>query len=63
MSFDRQLDVLVAVLLAVVTFLGCIFSAVMSVRVSALVSVGVFLATLVFGRRIADVILDIFGAA
>ncbi len=61
MSFDRQLDVLVRVLLALIAFAGCILADVVSVEVSLLVSAGVFLATLIFGRRIAEVVTTIFG--
>jgi len=61
MSYDRQLDVLVAVLLTALTFVGCIFYFAISVKAGLLVSAGVFLAKLVFGRRIAEVVTSLFG--
>ncbi len=60
MSYDRQLDILVAILLTVLTFAGCIFYGAMPVKTSLLVSAGVFLAGLIFGRRIAEVVTSIF---
>ncbi len=59
MSFDRQLDLLVTILTTVVVFVGCIFSGELSVKISLLVAAGVFLARLVLGRGISE-ILDIF---
>ncbi len=61
MSYDRQLDIVVAILLTVLTFVGCIFYFAISAKASLLVSVGVFLAALVFGRRIAEVVTSFFG--
>jgi hypothetical protein len=61
MSYDRQLDVLVAILLTVLTFVGCVFYFAISPKASFLVSAGVFLAALVFGRRIAEVVTSLFG--
>jgi hypothetical protein len=60
MSYDRQLDVLVAILLAPLTFVGCIFIGAIPPTASLIVSVGVFLATLIFGRRIAEVVASFF---
>ena len=60
MSYDRQLDILVAILLTVLTFVGCIFYFVISAKASLLVSAGVFLAALVFGRRITQVVTSMF---
>ncbi len=60
MSYDRQLDILVAILLTVLTFVGCIFYGAISAKASLLVSVGVFLAALVFGGRIAEVVVTSF---
>jgi hypothetical protein len=62
MSFDRQLDALVAVLAALVTFVGCLFSGALTVGSSSVIAVGVFLAGFFFGRRIVEITLDLFGA-
>jgi hypothetical protein len=61
MSYDRQLDILVAILLTVLTLVGCIFYIGISAKASLLVSAGVFLAVLFFGRRIAEVVTSLFG--
>ncbi len=61
MSWDRQLDILVAILLTLLTFVGCIFSFALSVKASLLVSLVVFLAALVFGRRITEVVTSLLG--
>jgi hypothetical protein len=49
-SFDRQLDILVSVLVALVVFVGCVFSGALTVASSLLIAVGVFLLGLLFGR-------------
>jgi hypothetical protein len=54
MAFDRQLDVLVAVLTAFLTFVGCVFSGALTVTSSLLIAAGVLLAGLLFGRRVAE---------
>jgi hypothetical protein len=59
MGFDRQLDLLAAILTAVLVFVGCVFYFALSVKVSAFISTGVFLAGLVFGRRISKIVTDI----
>jgi len=61
MSFSRQVDVLVAALTALITFVGCVLYFALSVRISALVSVGVLLAGVVFGRRVFDIVANMFG--
>jgi hypothetical protein len=58
MTFDRQLDVLVAVLAAFLTFVGCVFSGALTITSSLLIAAGVFLAGLLFGRRVAEFALD-----
>jgi hypothetical protein len=58
MSFDRQLDIFVVVLVALLTFVGCVFSGALTVTSSLLIAAGVFLAGLLFGRRVAEFALD-----
>jgi hypothetical protein len=59
MSYDRQLNVLVAILVTPLTFAGCTFFFVMPVKASLLVSAGVFLAAIIFGPRIAEVVTSV----
>lgn len=59
MSFDRQLDLLVTILTTVMVFISCIFSGELSVQISLFIAAGVFLAGLVLGRGISE-ILHIF---
>jgi hypothetical protein len=54
MSFDRQLDIFVAVLTALLTFVGCVFSGALTITSSLLIAAGVFLAGLLFGRTVAE---------
>jgi hypothetical protein len=60
MSFDRQLDILMAALAGMVTVMGCIFIGGLSMNLSLLISAGVFLAGLLFGRSIAEFVNNIF---
>jgi hypothetical protein len=60
MSFDRQLDVLMAVLSSFIVFVGCIFLGGIPIKISLIISVCVFLAGLVFGRRVAEIITSFF---
>jgi uncharacterized membrane protein len=60
MGFNRQLDVLMAVLAALVVFVGCILIIGIPIKISSLISVCVFLAGLVFGRRVAEIVTSIF---
>jgi len=60
MSYHRQLDILVAILLAVLTFVGCIFYFAMPAKPSLLVSTAVLLAALVFGRRMVQGVTSFF---
>jgi hypothetical protein len=60
MSFDRQLDILVAILVAFVAFVGCVFSGALTVASSLLIAAGVFLVGILFGRRVAEIALDLF---
>jgi hypothetical protein len=50
MSFDRQLDILVAILIAAVVFLTCVFLGDFPLAVSASVSGCVFVVGLLLGR-------------
>jgi len=56
MSFDRQLNLLITLLVAVVVFFGCAFYWSLSIAASLLIAVGVFLGGLLFGRRIAGIL-------
>ncbi len=60
MGFNRQLDALMAVLAALIVFVGCAFSGALTLMQSLLIAVGVFLAGLVFGRRVAEIVTSIF---
>ncbi len=60
MNFDRQLDILMAILASVLAFLGCIFSGALSLQFSLLVAIVVFVAGILFGRRVAEIVADIF---
>jgi uncharacterized membrane protein len=55
-AFDRQLALLVAVLTAVVVFIGCTFYFVLSVKISALIAACVLIAGLVFGRAVGKIL-------
>lgn len=61
MGFYRQLDFLVTILTTVVVFIGCTFYGALPVSVSLLISAGVFVAGLLFGRRIVVVLRAFFG--
>lgn len=61
MGFYRQLDFLVTILTSVVVFIGCTFYRALPVSVSLLISAGVFVAGLLFGRRIVVVLRAFFG--
>jgi len=59
MGFYRQLDLLVTILTTVLVFFGCILSGALTIKASLLIAAGVFLAGLLFGRRVARV-LELF---
>ncbi len=59
MGFKRQLDALMAVLAGLTVFAACILTIGMSIKISFLISVLVFLAGLTFGRRVAEVVTNI----
>jgi hypothetical protein len=60
MGFTRQLDALMAFLAALIVFVGCAFSGELTVTQSLVIAAGVFLAGLVFGRRVAEIVTSIF---
>ena len=60
MGFYQQLDFLVTILTAALVFMGCTFYLALSVTVSLLISGGVFVAGILFGRRIARVLEFLF---
>ena len=60
MGFDRQLDVLMAALAAVVVLVGCVFWIGISFKVSLLVSALVLFAGLIFGRAVSRFFLKAF---
>jgi uncharacterized membrane protein len=62
MGFNRQLDVLMAILAALIVFVGCILIIGIPVLISLLISACVLLAGLVFGRRVAEIVTSIFGS-
>ena len=49
-----------AVLAALIVFVGCVFSGALTVTQSLLIAAAVFLAGLVFGRRVAEIVTSIF---
>ena len=60
MSFDRQLDILMAILASVIAFVGFTFIGAIPVKISLLISACVLLAGLIFGRRVAEIVSSIF---
>jgi uncharacterized membrane protein len=60
MGFNRQLDVLMAVLAAIVVLVGCILIIGIPVKISSIIVACVFLAGLAFGRRVAEIVSNIF---
>ena len=60
MGFSRQLDILVAILGAIVVFVGCIFMIGIPIKISLVFAVGVLFAGVVFGRRVVEFVMDIF---
>ncbi|MGC0774305.1 MAG: hypothetical protein WB543_15335 [Candidatus Acidiferrum sp.] len=60
MGFNRQLDVLMAFVAALVVFVGCILMIGIPIKISLLISACVFLAGVVFGRRVAEIVTSIF---
>jgi uncharacterized membrane protein len=60
MGFNRQLDVLMAILAAIIVFVGCILLIGIPINISLFIAAGIFLAGLVFGRRVAEIVTSIF---
>ena len=60
MGFNRQLDVLMAILGALVVFVGCILVIGVPIKISLFIAACILLAGLVFGRRVAEIVTSIF---
>jgi uncharacterized membrane protein len=60
MGFNRQLDVLMAIVAAIVVFVGCVLVIGIPLKISLIISACVFLAGLAFGRRVAETVSSIF---
>jgi uncharacterized membrane protein len=60
MGFNRQLDVFLAIVATLITFVGSIFMIGIPLKASALISACVLLAGLIFGRRVAEIVCSIF---
>ena len=60
MSFDRQLDILMAILATVIAFIGCIFVIGISLKITLLIAACVLLAGFIFGRRVAEIVSGFF---
>jgi hypothetical protein len=56
MGFNRQLEVFLAIVATLITFVSCIFMIEMPLAVSVLISVGVLVGGLMFGRRFSEVV-------
>jgi hypothetical protein len=60
MGFNRQLDILMAVLAAIVVFVGGIPMIGIPIKISLIISACVFLAGLVIGRGVAEIVSSVF---
>ena len=60
MGFYRQLDALMTVLAAFITFVGCILVIGIPVKISLILAGAVLLAGLIFGRRVAEIVTSLF---
>jgi len=59
MGFNRQLEVFLAIVATLITFVSCALELELSIIVSVLISLCVLLAGLVLGRRISEILLKI----
>ncbi len=59
MGFNRQLEVFLAMVATLITFVSCALELELSIIVSVLISLCVLLAGLVLGRRISEILLKI----
>jgi uncharacterized membrane protein YphA (DoxX/SURF4 family) len=60
MGFNRQLEVFLAIVATLITFVGCIFMIGIPLKASALISICVLVGGLVFGRSFSEVVNKIF---
>lgn len=58
-GFERQLDIFMAVVAALLAFVSCIFVIGISVKISLIISICVLLGGLIFGRRVAEIVTSI----
>jgi biotin transporter BioY len=61
MGFNRQLEVFLAIVATLITFMSCAIQLELSIMASVLISLCVLLAGLVFGRSISEILLKILG--
>jgi hypothetical protein len=55
-GFERQLDIFMAIVAALLVFVGCIFMIGISIKISLIISICVMLGGLIFGRRVAEIV-------
>jgi hypothetical protein len=60
MGFNRQLDIFVAITATLITFVSCIFWFEIPVMISFLIAFCVLLGGLVFGRRFAQTVNELW---
>ena len=60
MGFNRQLDIFVAITATLITFVSCSFWLEIPLIFSLLIAIGVLLGGLVFGRRFAQTVNEIW---
>jgi hypothetical protein len=60
MTFERQVDILVAILSALVAFVGCAFYLGFPISFDLLISAIIFLIGFFFGRVVWDIVSSIF---
>jgi hypothetical protein len=59
MGFNRQLEVFLAIVATLITFVACAFEIELSITASVLISLCVLLGGLIFGRSISEILLKI----
>ncbi len=62
MGFERQLDIFVVITATLITFVSCVWGDI-PIAISALISFCVLLGGLVFGRRFAQTVNEIWTGA
>ena len=60
MGFNQQLDVMMAILGTSVAFVGCILVIGISIKISFAIAACVLLLGLLFGRRVAEFVAQLF---